>query len=209
MATEERKHFNLNYWLNSGIGREKLQLENGEMITPYLHLNLVRKINDVSNIAKPALYTREEFLALLAEGRLELCQKLLLECEACRGTGAQGQEGFEEVCNICAGHGKTVTPFALEVLELLSFVNSAEPKVDEETLEKQNRLYHLKEKVTRAKGRAAEAKGYSLAHEMQQAEWAARQKVMDEQKKAIKQAEAKLAAEIKEVEALEKELSEK
>lgn len=205
MMNEERRYTST-HWIKEGL-LPKFRLPNGGLVSVLFPVNLLRRVNEAAGTARPLFFTEDEFKAFLKQGKLEICQTMVAECPACDGKGKIGMEGYVEVCPVCAGYGRSLTPFGVAVIELFDFINNARPLVCEEVLEKQNRLYHLKEKIHTARARAAEAVGYSLTGEMQVAELKARQKVMDEQKKAAQKAEAKLAKELAEVEALEAELS--
>lgn len=199
---EEREHFGLNYWLAEELPR--ITLDSGATVQILPPPSFLRKINEMAK-SRPLNFTRQEFREILDESKPDACQVLVSECLLCRGAGTIGAEGHEEVCSVCAGYGKSITAFGVAVLELLSFVHTEKPPITQEQLDKKNRVYHLQEKVARARSRAAEAAGYGLAWEMQKAELAARQKIAKAQEKAMRQAEKELADELAELKRLEAE----
>ena len=206
---EEKRRFPMAYWFQRGTGLQRFRLENGEMVLPLLPLNLTEKINRAAASTSPLKFDEYDFLSFLTEGRLEPTQWLVKECFICNGTGAVGGEGEEELCPVCQGHGRTLTAFALEFVELWNFIKHSKPLVTEAELEKRNRINTLRQKIEAEKSRATSDIRLTLGGEVKIAQWEAeaiaQKRVAERQQKALKAVEKKLAAEIEELARLEAE----
>lgn len=206
---EERRKYPMSYWFQKGTGLQRFRLENGEMVLPLLPLNLSEKVNRAAASTSPLKFDEYDFLSFLNEGRLEPTQWLVKQCFVCGGSGAVGGEGEEELCPVCQGHGRTMTAFALEVVELWNFIKHSKPLVTEAELEKRNRINTLRQKIEQEKNNATHSIRLTLGGEVKIAQWEAeaiaQKRVAERQQKALKAVEKKLAAEIEELARLEAE----
>ena len=175
------------------------------MVSILPHLNLDERLRRAGIESSPLVFNQRSFSRFLEEGRLAPEQMLMPECPLCAGTGITGPEGEQEVCSFCGGHGVGLTPFAIEVLKLFDFVDNGKPLISEAELEKENRIFQLKEKIRREKAKISGQVGMHLAGEMQKSEWAAREKVAKEQLKAMRKVEEELSDEIAELATLQAE----